>query len=214
MQIEQIAPADIEKKSFEMIEEELLQMDIELPAAYKPIIKRAIHTSADFDYATNLCFSEDALEAAKKAIAAGGTIVTDTQMAYAGINKMALKKAGMKAISYMQDERAIELAKETGNTRSAACMDLSMEQSGAVIYAIGNAPTALIRLKELYDTKGLRPALIIGVPVGFVNVVQAKELIMEMDVPYIVAKGRKGGSNIAAAICNALLYEYSGRANI
>lgn len=207
MQIEKIAPMDIEKRSFEIIEEELQKRGIILKETEKPVIKRVIHTSADFDYAQTLCFSKDALSAAKHAIDNHAVIVTDTQMAQAGINKNALKKAGMQAISYMQDERVVSLAKQTGSTRSVACMEVSSkEQTGPVIYAIGNAPTALLKLYDLYQEKNYKPALIIGVPVGFVNVEYAKELIMKMDVPYIVARGRKGGSNIAAAICNALLY--------
>ena len=170
------------------------------------IVKRCIHTSADFDYAENLCFSEGAVEKAREAIRNGVSIVTDTQMAKAGINKKTLAKYGGQVYCFMSDEDVAQTAKANGTTRATACIDKAAAMGENFIFAIGNAPTALVRLYELIQEGKIHPALIIGVPVGFVNVVQSKELIMKTDVPYIVAKGRKGGSNIAACICNALMY--------
>ena len=199
VELENVKPMEIEKRSFEIITEEL--GDTPLIPGTELIVKRCIHTSADFDYAKNLCFSEGAVEMAMDAIRNGACIVTDTQMAKAGINKRALARYGDVAA----------LAKKNGTTRATASMDKAAEMDKKLIFAIGNAPTALVRLYELIENGKLSPELIIGVPVGFVNVVQSKELIMHADVPYIVAKGRKGGSNIAACIVNALLYMIDNR---
>ena len=141
-----------------------------------------------------------------RSIKDGACIVTDTQMAKAGINKRALARYGGEVYCFMSDEDVAKIAKENGSTRATASMDKAAGLDKKLIFAIGNAPTALVRLYELIEEKKLDPKLIIGVPVGFVNVVQSKELIMHTNVPYIVARGRKGGSNIAACICNALLY--------
>lgn len=207
MRIEKVLPADIEKRSFEIITEELEQEGIYLPEKEAPIIKRCIHTSADFDYAKNLVFSEGAVEKALAAIRNGASIVTDTQMGRSGINKKKLAEFGGQVHCFMSDEDVAEIAKKNGTTRAVASMDKACELNEKLIFAIGNAPTALIRLQELVKAGKIKPELIIGVPVGFVNVVPSKELIIELeDVPYIVARGRKGGSNIAACICNALLY--------
>ena len=203
VQLENVKPMDIEKRSFAIITEEL---GYELPEDKAPIIKRCIHTSADFDYAQNLMFSDDVVEKALKALKNGACIVTDTQMAKAGINKKALQKFGGEVYCFMTDEEVAEIARKNGTTRATASMDKAAALQKPLIFAIGNAPTALVRLYELIEDGKLQPELIIGVPVGFVNVVQSKELIMQADVPYIVARGRKGGSNIAACICNALLY--------
>ena len=208
VQLENVKPMDIEKRSFEIITEEL---GYDLPEKEAPIIKRCIHTSADFDYAKNLCFSEDVVEKALKALKNGACIVTDTQMAKSGINKKALAKYGGEVYCFMSDADVAETAKKNGTTRATASMDKAAEMNKPLIFAIGNAPTALVRLYELIEDGKLKPELIIGVPVGFVNVVQSKELIRQAEVPYIVAKGRKGGSNIAACICNALLYMAGGR---
>ena len=196
VELENVKPMDIEKRSFEIITEEL--GDMELTPGTEPVVKRCIHTSADFDYAKNLCFSEHAVEKAIEAIKNGACIVTDTQMAKAGINKRALARYG--------GEDVAEMAKKNKTTRATASMDKAASLDRKLIFAIGNAPTALVRLYELIQEGKINPQLIIGVPVGFVNVVQSKELIMETETPYIVARGRKGGSNIAACICNALLY--------
>lgn len=206
-ELEQVRPADIEKRSFEIITEEL--GDRVLLPGTEPIVKRCIHTSADFDYADNLVFSDHAVDRALDAVRHGASIVTDTQMARAGINKKRLARYGGEAYCFMSDEDVAETARLNGTTRAAACMDKAAELYGnkRLIFAVGNAPTALVRLYELVNEGVLRPELIIGVPVGFVNVVQSKELILGLkDTPYIVARGRKGGSNIAACICNALLY--------
>ena len=208
VQLENVKPMDIEKRSFEIITEEL---GYALPEKEAPIIKRCIHTSADFDYAENLCFSEDVVEKALRALKNGACIVTDTQMAKSGINKKALAKYGGEVYCFMSDEDVAATAKKNGTTRATASMDKAAVMDKPLIFAIGNAPTALVRLYELIEDGKLKPELIIGVPVGFVNVVQSKELIMQAEVPYIVAKGRKGGSNIAACICNALLYMAGGR---
>lgn len=206
--LQNVLPADIEKRSFEIITEELGSRPIDPINA--PVIKRVIHTSADFDYAENLCFSEDAVEKGIAALQRGICIVTDTQMAKSGINKAMLSKFGGEVFCFMSDDDVAEEAKQNGTTRAVACIDKAAKMNRPLIFAIGNAPTALVRLYELINEGAINPELIIGVPVGFVNVVESKELIMQTDLPYIVARGRKGGSNVAAAICNALLY-YHGR---
>lgn len=203
--LEEILPAEIEKRSFEMITEEL--GDLPLIPGTELIVKRCIHTSADFEYARNLAFSEQAVERIQKAIQDGAFIVTDTQMGKAGINKKKLKQYGGEVCCFMGDEDVAKEAERRGITRAAVSMEKAARLSGKLIFAIGNAPTALVRLYEMVREGKLRPEGIIGVPVGFVNVVQSKELILTLkDTPYIVARGRKGGSNIAACICNALLY--------
>ena len=198
-------PADIEKRSFAIITEELGGRTF--PEGVAEVVKRVIHTSADFDYADNLCFSPDAVEQAKAALEAGATIVTDTNMALAGISKGTLAQLGGKAVCLMADEAVAREAKERGVTRATVSMEHAAKLDGPLIFAIGNAPTALIRLHELIGEGAVSPALVIGVPVGFVNVVESKELFLGGDTPYIIARGRKGGSNVAAAIVNALLYQ-------
>ena len=204
VELENVLPREIEARSFEIITQEL--GDTPLIPGTELIVKRCIHTSADFDYAKNLRFSEGVVEKALKAIQNGASIVTDTQMARAGINKKALARYGGEVYCFMSDEDVARKAKENGTTRATASMDKAASLGIPLIFAIGNAPTALVRLYELIEEKKLSPELIIGVPVGFVNVVASKELIMETETPYMVAAGRKGGSNIAACICNALLY--------
>ena len=204
IELENVKPRDIESRSFQIITKEL--GDKQLIPGTELIVKRCIHTSADFDYADNLAFSEDVVNKAIEAIKNGACIVTDTQMAKSGINKKALARYGGEVYCFMSDEDVAKEAKEKGSTRATVCMDKAAAMDKPLIFAIGNAPTALVRLYELITEGKLKPELIIGVPVGFVNVVQSKELIMETDAPYIVAKGRKGGSNIAACIVNALLY--------
>lgn len=207
MEIENVLPTEIERRSFEIITEELQKEGIVLPEKEAPIIKRCIHTSADFDYARNLIFSEDVTEQALEAIRNGASIVTDTQMGRSGINKKELGRYGGQVYCFMSDDDVAERAKQNGTTRAVASMEKACELNEKLIFAIGNAPTALIRLYELIREGKIRPELVIGVPVGFVNVVQSKEMILTLEhTPYIVAKGRKGGSNIAACICNALLY--------
>lgn len=205
-ELENVKPMEIERRSFEIITEELKEQGIILPEETEWITKRCIHTSADFDYARNLVFSDRAVEKALNAIRKGAVIVTDTQMAKAGINKKALARYGGEVKCFMSDEDVAEAAKRNGTTRAVASMDKAAELGEPVIFAIGNAPTALVRIYELVQEGRLHPELVIAVPVGFVNVVQSKEMILSLDLSSIVARGRKGGSNIAACICNALLY--------
>ena len=208
IEIENVLPTEIEKRSFEIITEELEQEGIVLPEIQAPITKRCIHTSADFDYAKNLVYSEHAVEKALEAIRGGASIVTDTQMGRSGINKKRLAQYGGQVYCFMSDEDVAEMAKKNGTTRAVASMDKAAALGREAIFAVGNAPTALVRLYELIKEGKINPELIIAVPVGFVNVVQSKELILSLeDIPSIVARGRKGGSNIAACICNALLYQ-------
>ena len=201
----QMKPAEIEKNSFAIITAEL--GDRSFPEGVAEVVKRVIHTSADFDYADNLCFSPDVIEKAKAALTAGATVVTDTNMALAGISKPALQKLGGRALCLMADADVAREAKARGVTRATVSMEHAAKLDGPLIFAIGNAPTALIRLHELIGEGAVKPALVIGVPVGFVNVVESKELFLGGDTPYIIARGRKGGSNVAAAIVNALLYQ-------
>ena len=201
--LERVAPGEIEARSFEIIESELPHP---LDPALAPIIKRVIHTTADFDFADTLCFSRGMPDAALDAMRAGAVIVTDTRMALAGINRAALERHGCEARCFMADEDVARQARTTGTTRAVASMDKAAQINAPLIFAIGNAPTALVRVCELIDEGRIKPKLVVGVPVGFVNVVQAKEMLMARDVPWIVARGRKGGSGVAAAICNALLY--------
>ena len=204
IELEQVLPKDIERRSFEIITEEL--GDTQLIPGTEPIVKRCIHTSADFDYAKNLIFSKGAVQKALDAIRQGASIVTDTQMGKSGINKKRLAKYGGEVFCFMSDEDVAIQAKTNGTTRAVASMEKAAKLNKKLIYAIGNAPTALIHLYEQVEKGIVDPELIIGVPVGFVNVVQSKELILKLeDTPYIIARGRKGGSNIAACICNALI---------
>ena len=205
-QIEYVRPDEIEKRSFEIIGRELEQRGIVLDAVQKPVTKRVIHTTADFDYADTLVYSENAVEKARNLIKNGAHIVTDTNMAKAGINKKRLAGYGGEVHCFMADEDVAAEAKSRGVTRATVSMERAAALHRPVIFAIGNAPTALISLHEMMQEGVFTPAFIIGVPVGFVNVEAAKELIIQSDVPHIVNRGRKGGSNVAAAICNALVY--------
>ena len=206
-QIEHVLPQEIEKRSFEIISEELAARGITLPEEEEMITKRVIHTSADFDYAKTMTYSKDAVKIIKELIENGADIVTDTNMALSGINKKVLAGFGGDAHCFMADEEVARIAKERGTTRATISMEKAAKIKKPVIFAVGNAPTALIQLYEMSRNSDWKPAFIIGVPVGFVNVEAAKELIMETEIPYIINAGRKGGSNVAAAICNAVLYE-------
>ena len=206
MQIYDLGPAEIEAKSFEILTEELSQKGIVLTGDTAPVIKRCIHTTADFEYAQSLVFSEDAVAKFKELICRGADIITDTNMGLSGINKKELAKYGGEVICYMADEDVAREAKERGITRASVSMEHAMKHKKPLIFAIGNAPTALITLYNAYKEGRYSPAFVIGVPVGFVNVEAAKELIISTDIPHIVNRGRKGGSNVAAAICNAVLY--------
>lgn len=205
--VEFVLPGDIEGRSFAIITKELAERGIVIPEEQEPVTKRVIHTSADFGYADTLTFSEKAVAVAKSLIRNGADIVTDTNMALSGINKKVLETYGGMAHCFMADEEVAKEAKERRVTRAVISMEHAAKLDKPVVFAVGNAPTALIRLYELISDGIYRPAFIIGVPVGFVNVEVAKEMILHTDVPCIVNRGRKGGSNVAAAICNALLYE-------
>lgn len=206
MEIEYVLPTEIEKRSFEIIGKELQAMGITLDKEQEPITKRVIHTSADFDYANTMRYSDGAIEKAKELIRNGAHIVTDTNMALSGINKKRLAEYGGLVHCYMADEDVAKEAKERQVTRATVSMERAASLNVPVIFAIGNAPTALISLYEQMTEGKFTPEFVIGVPVGFVNVVAAKELFLNSDVPYIINEGRKGGSNIAAAIVNAILY--------
>lgn len=202
-------PEEIEQQSFVIIEKEL---PFAIPEDIKPVVKRVIHTTADFSYAETLYFSENVMDIAHEAIRGGAVFITDTNMGKAGINKARLKPYECQVQCFMADEDVALQASERGVTRAV----VSMEKAACIkdrplIFAIGNAPTALIRLYELIKEEKVHPALIIGVPVGFVNVVESKELILKAGVPCIVARGRKGGSNVASAICNALVLSMHDR---
>ena len=202
-------PADIERTSISIITRELDELGLTPPPETAAVVKRVIHTTADFDYAKNLRFTPGAVEAAVRALQRGAVIVTDTNMALAGISRPGLAKLGCEAVCYMADSAVAEAAKQAGTTRAVAAMHRAAREHPGAILAVGNAPTALLTIAEEIEA-GLRPALVIGVPVGFVNVVESKETLFAVceqhGVPAIVAMGRKGGSNVAAAICNALVY--------
>ena len=202
-------PADIERTSISIITRELDELGLTPPPETAAVVKRVIHTTADFDYAKNLRFTPGAVQAAVRALQKGAVIVTDTNMALAGISRPGLAKLGCEAVCYMADPAVAEAAKQAGTTRAVAAMHRAAREHPGAILAVGNAPTALLTIAEEIEA-GLRPALVIGVPVGFVNVVESKETLFAIceqhGVPAIAAMGRKGGSNVAAAICNALIY--------
>ncbi|NMB40455.1 MAG: precorrin-8X methylmutase [Firmicutes bacterium] len=200
-----LPPLEIEKRSFEIISRELAQTAI--PAEQLPVLKRVIHTTADYDYVNNLYFSKGAVKAGLDALLSGAHIVTDTRMAQAGINQKALGRLGGSLHCFMADSDVAAAAKKRGITRAAVSMEKACTLNYSLLIAVGNAPTALLRLSELLEAGHIAPSLIIGVPVGFVNVVESKEIIKKAGFPCIIAEGRKGGSTVAAAICNALLYE-------
>ena len=206
--MELVPPDQIEKRSFEIIREHLTRDD--LSNAEMQVLMRLIHTTADFDYEKTLVFSDGAVEQMKRLLAQGVDIVTDTSMAAAGIHKRSLTRLGGKVLNFLQDEDVAAEAKRQGTTRSWACMKKAAALRRPVIFAIGNAPTALLALEDLMQ-QGYHPAAIIGVPVGFVNAEASKERLLGAPCPYIVARGRKGGSNVAAAIVNALLYQVTDR---
>lgn len=209
MKVEHMLPADIERTSMAIIGEELARQGITLPPETEAVIKRVIHTTADFDYVQNLQFTAGAVQKAVAALRAGAVIVTDTNMAKAGISKASLEKLGGGVHCFMADAAVAAAARAHGTTRAVASMEKAAREYPQAVLAIGNAPTALLKICDLIRD-GLRPALVIGVPVGFVNVEESKRQIFglcrETGIPCIAAMGRKGGSNVAAAICNALLY--------
>lgn len=205
-----ILPEEIERASMDIISGELRERGIVMPEEHAAVVRRVIHTTADFDFARTLCFTPGAVNFGMATLREGVAIVTDTNMAKAGISRPALAKLGGQVFCFMADEDVARAARENGTTRAVAAMDKAAERYPNAVYAIGNAPTALLHLTELIET-GLRPALVVGVPVGFVNVVESKEralaVCQERNVPAILAMGRKGGSTVAAAVCNAMLYQ-------
>ncbi|MDO4314263.1 MAG: precorrin-8X methylmutase [Oscillospiraceae bacterium] len=213
MSREHVRPADIERSSMQIISGELEQRGILLPPETAPVVKRVIHTTADFDYAENLVFTPDAVGQGVRALSGGAVIVTDTNMARAGISRPGLEKLHGQSVCFMADADVAETARRRGTTRAAAAMEKAARLHPGAVLAVGNAPTALFQIAEQMEA-GLRPALVIGVPVGFVNVAESKETIFrlcrEKGVPAVVALGRKGGSGVAAAICNALIYMAAG----
>ena len=200
-----LKPMDIEKRSFEIISSELGETDLNEQELL--VLKRVIHTTADNNYKKNLVFKNNPVEKGIEALKNGCVIVTDTNMALAGINKPSLKKGGNSAVCYIGDEDVALAAKEKGVTRAQTAVEKAARLNEPVIFAIGNAPTALIKIDELINKGELNPILIIACPVGFVNVVESKELILKHNIPSITALGRKGGSNVAASIINAMLYQ-------
>lgn len=214
MKLEHGTPREIEGESMRIIGQELEAMGIVLPAGCEAVVKRAIHTTADFDYARSLRFTPGAVEAGVDALRAGTALVTDTNMALSGVNRGGCERLGVERFCYMADPQVAERARAENTTRAAAAVDRWAAEHPTGIFAVGNAPTALLRLAEWMEAGKMRPALVIGAPVGFVNVVESKERIwsvcQDLDVPAIVAMGRKGGSTVAAAVCNALLYQAAG----
>ena len=209
-----VRPADIEKESMRIIESEMAERGIQVPAENLTVVKRVIHTSADFDYGTNLKFTENAVARAVQTLQEGNKVfITDTNMALSGISKPSLAKLDAEAICYMADPAIMKQAKEEGTTRAYASMRRGAKEHPEAIFVSGNAPTALIAISEMIR-EGLKPSMVIAVPAGFVNVVESKEevfhLCEEAGIPCIAAFGRKGGSNVAASICNALLYQAVG----
>jgi len=199
------APADIETRSFEIIDEELSHLNID--EKYQHIIKRVIHTTADFEYGSLVRISKDALESANSALQNGCGIYADTNMIIAGTSKPALAKLNCSVYTYVADPEIAQKSKEQNITRSILGIDKSTEDNNTAIYVIGNAPTALVRICELIDDGKISPALVIGVPVGFVGAEESKDMLMQRNVPYICVKGRKGGSTVAVSILNALMYK-------
>ncbi len=202
-------PGEIERASFALIEEELRARNLSPEAENAAVILRCIHASADFDYAESLRFTPKAAELGAQALKTGCDIVTDTNMAKAGVSLPGLHKLGGQVHCLMAEEQIAEKAKKQGITRAAAAMETAVRRYPTAVFAVGNAPTALFTLADAIG-QGFRPSLVIAVPVGFVNVVESKERIFavcsEHGIPAIAAMGRKGGSSIAAAVCNALLY--------
>lgn len=200
-----VEPHEIEAESFRIITETLNSQGIVLDEDIAPVVKRVIHTTADFSFADTMVFSENAVETARELIRNAATIVTDTNMTLAGINKKRLERFGVRIKCFMSDEDVAREARERNVTRASVSVERASLIQGPVIYSVGNAPTALIELNELIKKGQMNPAFIIGVPVGFVNVEYSKELFRNSSIPHIINFGRKGGSNVAAAIINAIV---------
>ena len=204
-------PGEIERKSLSIIEVELDRLHAETGISPKrnpveeAIVRRVIHATADFDFDANLIFTNNAARAGLEILRHGATIITDTNMALSGINAKALGAFAGKAWCFMGDDDVAAAAREHHTTRASASIDKAARLNEPLVFAIGNAPTALFRLHHLLS-EGLQARLVIACPVGFVNVVEAKELFLDCELPCIIARGRKGGSAVSAAIVNALLY--------
>ncbi len=196
-------PQEIEDESFRIIDEEA--GDHGFPADQWPIVRRVIHTSADFEWQQMIRFHPDAIASGVAAIQKGCLLVTDTNMARVGIRQRDLDRFGGTVRCYMTDERVSQTALKEGITRATVAMDVAAPELAGGICVIGNAPTALLRLIELVDAGKADPALVVGLPVGFVNAAESKALLLEKDIPFITNVGRKGGSNVAAAVINALI---------
>ncbi|WP_457553750.1 precorrin-8X methylmutase [Desulfobacula sp.] len=196
-------PQDIESLSFKIIDKEA--GNHEFNRKEWSIVRRMIHTSADFEYMNSICFSGDPIAVGIEAISSGRNIITDTQMARSGIRKKSVERFGGQVSCLINDKEVASKAKGEGTTRARMAVDMSVETLEGGIYAVGNAPTALLRLIELTRSDKIKPALILGFPVGFVNAAESKDLLMETNIPFITNKGRKGGSNIVASVVNALI---------
>lgn len=215
MKVQHLLPADIERTSMQIIEEELARQGVSIPENNAAVVRRVIHTTADFDFAKTLRFTPDAVEKGIDALQRGVSLVTDTNMALAGISKPSLKLLQVDARCYMASPEVVAAARENGTTRAVASMQYAATICPDGVFAIGNAPTALLALSTMIEERRMHPSLVVAVPVGFVNVVESKERLFAVcekeKIPCIAAMGRKGGSTVAAAICNALLYTATGR---
>ena len=201
-----MGPEEIERTSLDIVRKELVIQGFQIPMEVLPVVARVIHATADFDFAETLTFSSQAVQAGREALARGATVVTDTQMAAAGVNKKHITQNGGVILCYMADEDVALEAHRRGVTRAAVSMERAAAEAPEAVFAVGNAPTALLRLCQLAAEGKVSPTLVIGVPVGFVNVVESKEALMKIDsFPWIASRGHKGGSPVAAAIINALL---------
>ncbi|GAA0115513.1 MULTISPECIES: precorrin-8X methylmutase [Clostridium] len=197
------SPMGIEEKSFEIIGEEMAPHNF--TEEQLKVVKRVIHTTADFDYQNIIHFSEDAINKAKSILKEGKMIYTDTNMALSGISKPALKKLNCNVECFVAREDVKLEAKEKGITRSMAGVEKAVEE-GVEFFVFGNAPTAIFKLLELVDAGKVKPKFVVGAPVGFVGAKESKELLEKYDIPYITIRGRKGGSAVAASIMNAIMY--------
>lgn len=197
-----VQPQEIEAKSFEMITEELGAHDF--TEEQYPVVQRVIHASADFELGRSLVFHPRAIDAGIEAIRAGRTVVADVQMVQVGISKPRIEKFGGTVNVYISDPDVMEEAKRLNTTRAIISVRKAIREAEGGIFAIGNAPTALLELIRLVKEGEARPGLIVGVPVGFVSAAESKEELLQLDVPFITNIGRKGGSPVAVAAVNAL----------
>ena len=203
-------PDQIESLSFQIIAKEI--GDHNLSQDQWTIVRRMIHTSADFEYGSMTRFHPNAIQSGLDAIRGGKKIITDTNMARVGIRKKELDRFGASTVCFMNDPDIHRRARASGSTRARIAVDMAVDDMKDGIYVVGNAPTALLRLIELVEAQQAQPALIIGLPVGFVNAAESKAALMDLGYPYITNLGRKGGSNVAASVVNALAIMASERA--